>query len=285
MIPEIKKYQEALQKHEKLNPNMRLVSRLYAALRDDNCGIEEIARLLATDGALTAKLLSLCNSAYFGAGEPVEDIPSAIQNVGLQEVARLVGMVVAGQLFMRDLDRYGMSADDYWGQSLYCALFLEKASRPFRLDPLEAYLVGLLHAIGRVVINEMLIDAKVEIFWDPSLPAETWEGIMVGRPYDEAGADLLARWKLPESVCKVLRHQNDAQFIRENRLAALLHVARLLVETNRWDFSATFWEMPSADRLEELLQTTPEVLQELHSETVQALRDLQRELNPANKSR
>lgn len=279
MIPEIRHYQDALHKHEKLNPNMRLVARLYQLLRDERSDIGDIANLIASDGALTAKLLSLCNSAYFGSGKRISDIPSAIQSIGLREVTRLVGTIVAGQLFMRDLGSYGMSADDYWGQSIYCAIFLEKASANFGLDPSEAYLIGLLHAIGRVVINEMLLDREVEIFWDPTLPADTWERIMAGRPYDEAGADLLARWKLPESIVTVIKSQNDPAYLQHNRCAALLHFTRSLVEANRWDFAASFWELPADESLYKRLGTEPTILQNLHQQTLQALNELRQNLS------
>ena len=242
--PSKEEFRLALQKIEALHGNMAVLAKLGALLREPDTGIDQIARLLQTDGALCANIIRISNSAIYGSGSRSSNVSEALAKVGYNRIFSVLGTAFSKRLFMRDLAAYGMSADDYWAYSYFCGVLLEEQA--FQVDAAQedAYMVGLLHALGRVVINELLIQTKVEIYWDPSLPAEEWESIVVGFRHDEAGAHLLRSWKFGPEVHQRVADQNDPARRAADPLLRLLDFARRTAELNRFRVAAPSWTLP-----------------------------------------
>lgn len=241
-----KPYLDAIERIQDLHANMSVLARLSQLLRDTNAPLDTAARLIESDGALASSIIKISNSAFYGTTEKSRDVHSALRKVGLDQALRLVGIAMSKQVFMRDLNAYGLSADDYWLYSYFSGVFMETAARRQGLNPDDAYLLGLLHAIGRVVINELLREEKVEIYWSPSVPACEWEEIMVGFHYDTAGAHLLKNWKFPELICRQIQNQGDAMQYANDPLLTLLAFTRAYAEVNRWDVSNPDWKLPES---------------------------------------
>lgn len=243
--PSKEEFRLALQKVEALHGNMAVLAKLGILLREPDTGIDQIARLLQTDGALCANIIRLSNSALYGAGSRSANISDALAKVGYNRILSVIGAALSKRLFMNDLGAYGMSADDYWAYSYFCGVLLEEHAMQIGVAPDEAYLVGLLHALGRVVINDLLLRTKVEIYWDPSLPAEDWETIVLGFRNDEAGAHLLRAWKFSPEVHQRVADQNNPARRAQDPLLRLLDFARRTAELNHFRIAAPAWSLPA----------------------------------------
>jgi len=239
-------FKKAVASIETLHGNMAVLSRLSPMLKDPNSDIENVARLVSSDSALAASIIRISNSAFYASGAKVGDVPSALGKVGFNEALRLVGMALSKQVFMRDLEVYGVTADVYWSESYFTGLFLEAIGRQLGLDPNDAYMVGLLHAIGKVVLNELVDPEQVEVYWDPTLKAEEWEEVMFGVHYDEAGSVLLEAWKFPEEIYKRVGDQLDISAQRKDRILGSLAFTRELIAFNDYDFDRETWELPES---------------------------------------
>jgi len=250
-------YTKALESMENLHANMAVLAQLYCMLQDTNASLDQVSRLLETDGVLAANVIRISNSAFYGSSERSKDVRSAIQKVGLNEVLHLVGAAISKQVFMKDLKAYGITADDYWMHSYLCATLMESLGKTLGLDSDEAYLCGLLHAIGRVVINEMLAEQKMEIYWDANIAPEVWEEAVVGLRYHEVGADLLRRWKFSESVITAVRNQLDEVVIQTDLLPSLMNFITQWALTNHYALD-TDWVLPEAHVFMDLSQLDEE---------------------------
>ena len=242
----IKDFREAVGKIENLHGNMAVLSRLGPLLKDPNSDIDDASRLIQSDSALAASIIRISNSAFYGGSSQVRDVHSALGKVGFNEALRLVGMALSKQVFMRDLTTYGISADCYWCQSYFLGLFLEETAQRLGNDVDDAYMVGLLHAIGKVVLNELIDPAEVEIYWDATYSSEEWEDIMFGIHYNEAGAILLEKWKFPDSIHRRVEKQLASEAIETDSILACLAFARDILMLNAYDFSAREWTLPEA---------------------------------------
>ncbi len=238
-------YRKALQKVEEVHGNMAVLARLGALLREADNGVDDIARFLQTDGALCANIVRISNSAIYGAGSRSDRIHDALAKVGYNRVLSLVGAALSKRLFMNDLSAYGMSANDYWAHSYFCAVFLEQQAFRAGADADEAYLLGLLHAIGRVVINELLIRTKIEVYWDGAIPCEEWEDILVGFRHDDAGAQVLRGWKFSPAVYDRVARQKSPDAQAADPLLLLLDFARTCAEINHARLRDRPWILPS----------------------------------------
>lgn len=239
-----KNFREAIKEVETLHGNMAVLSRLGPMLKDPNSDLGDAARLIQTDGALSGSIIRISNSAYYGTGMRSPDVNSALRKVGFNEALRLVGMALSKQVFMRDLNVYGISADDYWSHSYLTGLLLEIFAGRLGWDRDDAYMVGLLHAIGKVVLNELIHEEDVEVYWDPTYTSEEWEEIMVGFRYDEAGAILLENWKFPEGIHRRVGRQLSAGAMATDPVLGGLGFVREMVTLNEYDFGREAWAIP-----------------------------------------
>ncbi len=238
-------HRKALEKIETLHGNFAVLSRLGLMLRDPNTNIDELAHLIKTDGTLAATAIRLSNSIHYGIGGlRVATVQDALMKVGFKGVLNLVGSALSKQVFMRDLGAYGTSANDYWAQSYFCGVFMEACAPRLGLAADDAYFVGLLHGIGRVVVNDLLAQAKIEIYWDRTLPCEEWETIVLGFRHDEAGAYLLKKWRFTPAVYQRVADQNSPQAAAADPLLRLLAYARDLAHHNHLALAQP-WQAPA----------------------------------------
>lgn len=221
-------FEETVKSIGELHGNMAVLSKLDAVLKDLNTDISEPERLIQSDGAISGTIVQLSNSPLYGFNDKSENIAAALQKVGYNQALKLVGMALSKQVFMRDLDSYGITADSYWRYSYFTAVFLERQAKLLGTDSDEAYLFGLLHSIGRVVINEILHAREVEVFWDRFIPEKEWELMMIGFTNQKAGALLLKIWEFPPELHKRVATQNDSPNDSSDLLIALLDYARSL---------------------------------------------------------
>lgn len=200
-------YKKAIAKIGSLHGNMAVLSKLDEILKDYNSELSDIEKLLQSDGAITATIVKISNSALYTAGEKNDNLSAALQKVGFSETRKLVGMALSKQVFMRDLESYGVSADSYWRYSYFSAVFMEMHASEVGMEEGDAYMLGLLHSIGRVVINELLRTNEIEVYWDRFIPESTWETSMVGFTNGIAGSILLESWAFSKEMCERVENQ------------------------------------------------------------------------------
>lgn len=221
-------YEEAIKSICNLHGNMAILSNLDALLKDESSDLADIEMLIQTDGSLTASILKMSNTAAFGFGSECESISQAIQTVGFGLALKLVSSALSKQLFMRDLSAYGISSNDYWKYSYFTAIFMELQAKRIGLDHNEAYLLGLLHSIGRVVVNELLKENKVEIYWDRFVSPSDWEIDTIGFSSERAGALLLRSWDFSQEFYSKVERQCEPIEEVEDLMLILLDYARTL---------------------------------------------------------
>lgn len=206
-------YEIAIEEVRDLHGNMSVLSRLYAILSDPNSRISEAVELLQSDGALSAIILRFSNGALFSPNERSDSIEMALQQVGFQKTLKLVGAALSKQVFMRNLNAYGITADSYWRYSYFTAIFMGKQAPICGINANTAYLIGLLHSIGRVIINELLHAKKIEVYWDSHISPDQWETATIGSSSEIAGSVLLESWEFPEEVYECVARQSDTDLL------------------------------------------------------------------------
>ncbi len=197
---------------KQLPPLSATAARLLEILSDDNCSLTELARVIGQDPAVTARILGVANSAYFGQVTPIHTVEEAIIRVlGLNMVKSLAFSIALSGVF--DTTRcQGFDLEDYWFRSLATALLSRElcrhvvASEQPDLD--SVYLAGLLFDIGTLVLVHLFPGdfSKVVAQLRLAMPRDPHqlETELVGISSREAGAWLTDRWHLPPVVVKVV---------------------------------------------------------------------------------
>jgi HD-like signal output (HDOD) protein len=182
----------------------------------------------------------------------------------------VINLSLSRQLFARDLVGYGLTAQDYWSDSVAAALVMEALAKHSELNPEDAYTIGILHAIGRVLINRVIEEHGFTIYWRGHEPIEDWERDSVGFDYADAGAMLLEHWRFPQPTCDVVcwQLQPDKTVEQMSMLGALQFTQRLLGMTGL-DFENKDWQLSETDPFVLAAGLTPELV----AQFVSACRD------------
>ena len=128
--------------------------KLIEALRQPNSSLADVSRIISTDPSMTARLLKLVNSAYFGLQKPVADVSRAGALLGLDRIMALV----LGQGIFSDCDPpvvEGFSMDGLWRHSMSTAAAAHRIAIAENLERdlvAASFLAGMLHDIGKLVL-------------------------------------------------------------------------------------------------------------------------------------
>ena len=252
-------FKKSLQKIDSLGATPAVLVKVIKLANDPNTDMSNIIALLRNDGPLTADIIRISNSPYYAPMTPHSNLNSALNLLGMGEVIRMVNLSLSRQVFARDLLSYGVTAYDYWSTSVASALVMESLAKKNRLNSEDAYTLGILHAIGRVLINRVIEEKGFSIYWDTQQPIEKWERDSVGFDFAEAGAMLLRHWRFPNPMCEVIGKQLRPEPAggQPSLLGALQFTRRLLALTGL-DFAKEDWQMPTDDPFMSVAGLTPD---------------------------
>jgi HD-like signal output (HDOD) protein len=206
----------------------QVVPRLQALLSDLDTDNDELAATIRLDSALATRVLKSSNSAFHARGSEVTSIEEAVQTLGYQETFRIVAQSSFGPFFNQELEVYRLGSGLLWDASLIAASVLEQLCRSSTTDPKTGYVVGLLHAVGKVPLNDFVVQMDFRPMPDLSNPENSvrLEIAMLGHNFGEVGAALLQSWTFPEIITEVIAHQSTPglagdhiDFARRLRLA------------------------------------------------------------------
>lgn len=197
----------ALETIENLYPSLPVLSKLTSLLKEINIDQSDITNLIKTDASLTSDIIRISNTPYYGSASRCSDINSALLIIGQDKVLKVVSLCISRNLFNQGLAHYGIPADDYWCNSIASGLLMESMSFPLGIDRDKAYTAGILHSVGMTIINRIMEDLRIEMFWDTSVPQTEWEEQITGYNYAIAGAEVLGRWKFPSDFTDLIRYQ------------------------------------------------------------------------------
>jgi HD-like signal output (HDOD) protein len=200
---------------------------------DPSSSARQIGDLIASDVALTSRVLRIANSAYYGMSRSVSTVNEAVLILGMQALRSLAIAASAYDTLNREVAGYNMQAGELWLHSLSCGLasqIIAKRTRAARFE--EAFVAGLMHDVGKVILNAHVqtqfqaILALVEL---EDMPFYQAEKMILGFDHAEVGARLAEKWNLPGALCAAIAGHHDLEQGEEApQLTAIVHVANAL---------------------------------------------------------
>lgn len=187
------------------------VVELLQVMMDATTCADEVARIVERDPAMTANILKLANSAFYGGRQEVATVRQALVRLGNRCVTTLAFTAGMAPVLRCDLQAYGLSRDQYWTHSLASAIASSEAVRRTGSASLgcEAFTAGLIHNVGMLILEPELRRAGVTI--SSSLDHDILcrrEMEALGFDHCQAGAYLTSRWGFPDLLTDpVARHE------------------------------------------------------------------------------
>ena len=241
--PMAAKYTEAVIR-SRINacPKLASLGRINQALRElvnsDTSMSSQIAEIIRKDPSLTARLLRMVNSVYYGLSNSVSNIEEAIFFLGLRQIRELAmatPVIEEMSSFQSVKGRTALPWKDLWAHSIGTAILTREILRalPITIDDDTDYLVGLLHNAGKVVMAHAFPEELAEICaTEFATPADVCrrEIELIGWDHGQIGAVYLERHKMSEEIVLAVQHHNDpAKAPRHQIFAAAVQVADCLV--------------------------------------------------------
>ena len=205
-------------------------------INDPDTSAYDIANIISEDPALTAKILRLTNSSFYGIPRTVTSVKQAIVILGLEVVKSLIISASVFEIFAKKYKLDKSYIDNFWRHSLSAAFMARILSRKGeKLSPMEAeqfFSAGLLHDIGKlVIITELATDYKLireALDGDITLTVYTAEATIMGIDHSDIGSFLCSKWNLPEPLCEAIANHHKEDMVVSQKYTAAIHLANYL---------------------------------------------------------
>ncbi|OHD74329.1 MAG: hypothetical protein A2V99_07360, partial [Spirochaetes bacterium RBG_16_67_19] len=189
-------------------------------------GLQEIARLINQDPALSERVLRLVNSAFYSLKQKITTIGEALLLLGLEAVKNIAISSSVYQVFQGPPARHGLDLKNFWWHSVRCGVIARRlAVKTAYASPDEAFLAGLMHDIGKILLWSSF--RREYAGTGGGLPAAERR---LGLTHAEAGAWLIGRWQLPTFLPDAVRYHHEAveRIVVSFPLVRLVFAANLL---------------------------------------------------------
>lgn len=205
---------------------------LNNALSDDHANVRDISRSIEQDIGMSAKLLQIVNSAFFGLARQLTSIEDAISYLGLHVIKTLVLSVEVFHTFEGKTMASSVDLESLHQHSLLTARIARRIS-PIPEQGKDAFAAAILHDVGQLILAAWLpelISESVEAARAARTPLHVAEQELHGFSHAEVGAYLLGRWGLPYPMIEAVAYHHRPELVNQSGfdLLSAVHIADLL---------------------------------------------------------
>lgn len=237
-------------------PRLPSLSTVNVALREilsaDNRYTSQIAEIIRRDPSLTARLLRLVNSVYYGFSNPINSIEEAVFYIGIRQIRRLAMMTPIIDDFQMLAGKTTFAWRDFWQHCIGTAILTQEVTGIFQAGNDDSdYVAGLVHDVGRIAMAAAFPDHFGHIH---QLHQETQQDLreiersVLGVDHTELGALYLRNHRLPDVLVETARHHHHPEHAtRHVRVVAAVQIADLLIRHMRIGMSGNLSEVTLED--------------------------------------
>lgn len=259
-----------------------IYTRLTEAIEDPRASATQIADIIASDSALTARLLRLVNSTFYAFSTRIDTVQQAVLLIGTQPIRDLALATSVLSVFP-GIPRELVSMRSFWEHSIATGVTARTLATYRNERRAERFFVaGILHDIGRLLLFALRPDAaraaltRSRTEGEPLIVAEQ---AAFGFDHSEAGSAVLEAWKLPEDLREIVRcHHAPAEAGRYQRDAALVHVADVIATAMKLGDSGDPAVPALAPDAWEQLELAPTILSGLTDEVERQVHEVARSM-------
>lgn len=216
-----------------VRPVPQIVLKVIRMIRDANVSLQNISEELRKDQVLSAKVIRLANSAFWGIEREIDAIDRALIFLGEKQFLQLIISSSLEDFFPVSENGYSLCKGGIYRHALGTALVSEALARFSGTVPSDiAYTAGLLHDIGKVVLDQKMA-ALYPLFYrrtqEDGIDMTIVEQEEFGIDHTETGAQLARDWSLPDNLIEVIRfHHDPEEATNDPKLSHVVYLADLI---------------------------------------------------------
>lgn len=189
--------------------------------------INQLSDIISKDINMTTQILKMVNSAYYGFPNQITTINKAMALMGFNKVKSLILSVATKPMMLSICGKH------LWEHSIKCAVGCQTISKSLGMGETdEAFVMGLLHDIGKMVLETYNKEALNEIQKLVGLGADrlTAEKMMFGFNHAEIGQELVSKWNLPSIIQSAARYHHRPQDSEVPSVIGIVYVADRVIQ-------------------------------------------------------
>jgi HD-like signal output (HDOD) protein len=208
---------------------------------NDTSGAKQLSQVINADPTISAQILKIANSVFFASlNRRINSIHDAIVRIGFNETKRIVISMAVMNLFDQKLHNAGFDRIDYWYHCIGCAIIAERiARRNSIVNPDEAFLSGLLHDLGILLMDEFFPSVLSHILYITTENTSDFideEKAAMGITHIDFSSTLFEHWKIPVNITrgitkKVNFHLLARDMVEDSQIGLCVGMAEMLSKT------------------------------------------------------
>ena len=208
------------------------VTRLMAVVNDPESSVDDIINTILPDQSLCLTILKIANSALFGRPRKAGSLKTAVIILGFNEVRKIAVTKALINSFGKLPDKQNPFMDRFWSHSFLCGLAAVIIARDLQIDADTAFMAGLIHDAGKLVMLQTFVDDYTLEPWMTTYSSREVlqeELQAYSFTHDAVGGQLLEKWLFPENlVTAVAYHHRPGQAVVEQGFAYIVQLADIL---------------------------------------------------------
>ncbi len=235
------------------------VSMALQLLRNENSEVNDLAKIIETDPTISANFLKKANSIYFaGRHTRTATIKDAIVRIGFSETRRIITGMAVMQIFDASKHNPGFNRLDFWYHCVATAKIAEYfAGRSRIINPSEAFLAGIMHDFGIILLDEFfpeIFSLILQISTDYGRRFYDVEKDILTITHNDIVDLLFKQWKIPETITyAVVNHytilqSNISSPSEKEIMSVIVSIANILAKTFRIGISCDSFVFPIDNR-------------------------------------
>jgi putative nucleotidyltransferase with HDIG domain len=207
---------EILASIQQIPPFPQVVIKAMDIISNPQYIVSDLVEVIRLDQSITANILKLCNSAYFGLPRKVSSLKEAVVYLGTIQLRQVLLASGAKDIYDRQDKGYSYFVGELWQHAIACALMSQVLAWHLRLslDENSIFTAALLHDVGKVVLSTYVSQEFAEIEMmvkEEYLSFHDAERRVLGFDHAEIGGRLAELWKFPDSIVAAIRFHHEPE--------------------------------------------------------------------------
>jgi putative nucleotidyltransferase with HDIG domain len=200
-------------------------------LKKPDYSVNEVANVIKFDPSITANILKMANSAYFGSRHKISTINDAVVYLGQQNLLRAIQIAGVSKYYKKGAHGYYDKVTDLWEHSVAVALMSQIISQKITgQEDTTLYTAALLHDVGKIIMGEFVRDALPKISALVSTQRVSFveaEELVIGINHAELGGKIAAYWNFPVEIRDAIsfHHRPDLLEKEEKTMPWIVYIA------------------------------------------------------------
>ncbi|MBA3030409.1 MAG: GGDEF domain-containing protein [Desulfobacteraceae bacterium] len=225
----MKSYEDLVRGDFQLPSLPEVAMRILETVKQENFSFNDLGRIISSDPGLTAKILKMANSSFYGLTQKASTIEKAVSILGVTALKNVALSFVISREFRKNAS-IGFDFDYYWKRAVTAAIAADLTGKLISARNDDLFVAGLLMDIGVIIMYMTRPEEYLQVIYEKKLtglPTERIENGFFGIDHSRVGAEVLKKWGLSEMIYSPvgLHHEPGQKLNKSNKAAMVLNFA------------------------------------------------------------